>query len=348
MNSQPYVPGLRWKRAEMASLQRVDQCDIAHIFPLIELAPREYLPGASQTAEQAEVRARRFRSELRDVWNGRPSFVCTGLIGEAYRLSDGRSLLETVLDASDRMTLNIVPVVSADPNDPRIPVVRTSSSQSAAIRAPAALLLRPGAEAVLDRVSAHMGLDRSSVHVIVDLGYVTAVDGRYQRVAGLAWLGSFASVTLLGGSFPVDLTGMAVGRRILPRHEWSSWSSVGGNHALGFGDWTIQHPIYRQLSTVRPNYSASIRYTSDETWLVMRGEGVFNDGGPGFSQWPANALILTMQPEFLGADFSYGDSYIWQTANQTAKTGSAETWLRAGISHHLALVARQVSGGRAA
>jgi hypothetical protein len=75
----------------------------------------------------------------------------------------------------------------------------------------------------------------------------------------------------------------------------------------------------------------------------MRGEGVRNDDGPGFAQWPANAKLLCGRPEYCGADFSDGDGCIRERSILGGKTGNAETWLRAGINHHLTFVVRQLA-----
>lgn len=109
-----------------------------------------------------------------------------------------------------------------------------------------------------------------------------------------------------------------------------------------YSDYTIQHAIYSEPQGPL-NISASIRYTSGDYWVIMRGEGLRNADGPGYAQYPANALLLTARNEFCGADFSYGDEYIRDIALQNKKTGSPETWLRAGINHHLTFVVRQIA-----
>jgi hypothetical protein len=109
-----------------------------------------------------------------------------------------------------------------------------------------------------------------------------------------------------------------------------------------FGDYTIQHPIFYE-PVEGANVSASIRYTSEAYWVVMRGEGLRNRDGAGFAQYPANAELLLSRKEFCGSHFSYGDAYIWQMgSHQSPTNGNPETWLRAGINHHLVFQARQI------
>lgn len=75
----------------------------------------------------------------------------------------------------------------------------------------------------------------------------------------------------------------------------------------------------------------------------MRGEGILNDDGPGAAQWPANAMLLCERPEFCGADFSAGDSYIASRAQMGASTGNPSTWLAASVNHHMTFVVRQMA-----
>jgi hypothetical protein len=75
----------------------------------------------------------------------------------------------------------------------------------------------------------------------------------------------------------------------------------------------------------------------------MRGEGLRNCSGAGFAQYPANAELLLNRKEFCGAHFSYGDAYIWEKGSHQAESnGNPETWLRAGINHHLVFKIRQI------
>ena len=75
----------------------------------------------------------------------------------------------------------------------------------------------------------------------------------------------------------------------------------------------------------------------------MRGEGIRNDDGPGYAGYLGNAILLVGRPEYCGENFSAGDQYIKQMSAQTKRTGSPETWIRAGINHHLTFVVRQIA-----
>lgn len=119
--------------------------------------------------------------------------------------------------------------------------------------------------------------------------------------------------------------------------------SIGSQGVLPvYGDYTIQCPTYSEAPQYA-NTSASVRYTYENYWVIMRGEGLRNPGGPGYSQYPANAQLLCEREEFCGSTFSSGDRYINDRALNPAKTGNASTWLQAGINHHITFVVRQIA-----
>ena len=114
-----------------------------------------------------------------------------------------------------------------------------------------------------------------------------------------------------------------------------------------YGDYVVAHPKFEEPGPGL-NPSASIRYAADGHWVIMRGEGIRNDDGPGLSQYPTNATLLCDRPEFRGGDFSSGDRYIEKMAEEIAKngggrTGNLKTWLQAGINHHLTLTVQQIA-----
>jgi hypothetical protein len=111
-----------------------------------------------------------------------------------------------------------------------------------------------------------------------------------------------------------------------------------------FGDYTIQHGVFEEHEGKHFNFSASLRYTADEYWVVMRGEGVKNEDGAGFQQFPAQAQLLTERSEFRGPQFSSGDMYIHTMAQQFTKSGQLKDWLVATFNHHITFVILQLDG----
>lgn len=86
------------------------------------------------------------------------------------------------------------------------------------------------------------------------------------------------------------------------------------------------------------NPSASVKYTIDDGWLIIRGQGTRTPGTGGFSQFLAHAALLVSRPEYCGANFSWGDEMISDIAAGTQGSGNLETWVRIGVNHHIEFV----------
>ena len=196
---------------------------------------------------------------------------------------------------------------------------------------------------LLDRLRMHA----DDIDLFLDAGVVDEAPGRLIEVTNrLGRMNQWRSLTVVGGSFPKDLQRLRRGSNVLPRTEWENWQTLlrgGIVNAPRFGDFTIQWAHYEEPPE-GANPSASIRYTTRNGFLVMRGEALrAPDGGSRYHQYPANAQLLFERPEFCGEGFSFGDRYIWEVATGCIEgTGNAMTWLRAGINHHMTLVVRQL------
>jgi hypothetical protein len=229
------------------------------------------------------------------------------------------------------------------------------SVQTVLDRHGAAICLRVSPEELkLSRVDeliqAHLrryGVSPASADLVVDRGGVDGQSCRYEDFAHfIPWLSSWRTLTCLAGSFPVDLSRLAPGRiHRLQRFEWQQWRSLHSwpGRRPSFGDYAIQHVVAKEPVAV-PNYSASIRYTTEHEFVILRGEGVLNDGGPGFGQYNGWATLLVGMPDYFGATFSAGDYYVAERAEHWKSSGNAQTWLQAGLSHHVTATALQVVG----
>jgi hypothetical protein len=192
------------------------------------------------------------------------------------------------------------------------------------------------------------------VDMIVDFKVIdeqTSSDSLVEKINAIPNLGDWRTFIVAGGAFPQDLSGLEKhNQHEIPRSDWVVWNNLMSKlkRRPSFADYTVQYPIYLP-QTSASNPSASIRYSLEEKWVIVRGEGLRNPKGAGFKQYPAQAQILANQKDvFKGEGFSAGDDYIAEKAKDinTKKTGNPKTWLEAGINHHVSLVADQISNLR--
>ena len=107
-----------------------------------------------------------------------------------------------------------------------------------------------------------------------------------------------------------------------------------------FADYAISHPYTKELDPRTMRMSASIRYTTSNNWLVLKGRNVRQYG---FDQYFELAKELIERPEYADRDFSWGDKYIADCALGMTGPGNATTWRKVGTNHHITLVARQIA-----
>lgn len=358
-----YVPIVRWRPAERRAIERLYQEDRSRITPLIEFImppPKTDENDYKKILEDSKSKFLRnlpgIAKELIKCWRTDPVFVDVHLLDGDIRTH----ALEQILSSTSNSDIFSIPVTYV------IPV--TSTEADAAIRNIAVKFAKKDARGLCIRIDeSHLQEENfqkrienfvnentlrvEDTDILIDLKIID--EGKnpqliIKRLSNIPHIEKWRSFILAGGSFPKDLSDFEkYGHYPVKRLDWNLWKEIAGNKVLKrkpvFSDYTIQHPIHYGY-ILRANTSASIRYTNDDQWEIMRGAGLRNKKGAGFKQYPAQAQLLVQQPFFRGADYSFGDTYIAEKARpKTKTTGSPQTWLTAGINHHITLVAQQIA-----
>jgi hypothetical protein len=348
-NDRHYVPVLRWKTAELGALKDLRAAERASLTPLFEPIPKTFHASARNPSGDIRLATAEILQKLDACW-GRAHFFIDFLHLPEGRVPDAASALRMFSRLASRYGLAMIPVTGLNR-----PTSYDSEVSETAAHLRSGVCLRLSRHDVsgtdfltkLQRQLHSLNLRPPDVDLVIDLVVSTDELRLVTLCRTIPELRHWRSFTILSGSFPRDLSGITVGQHLLPRLEWQRWrdqiqTPPAPARKPAFGDYTIQHSIYVAPPTFA-NFSASIRYCAEDYWVVMRGEGVLNEGGAGYDQWPANAQLLCDRPEFCGPSFSSGDSYIVERAAHPERTGNATTWLRAGINHHLTYVVHQLA-----
>jgi len=362
-NFKHYIPILRWKAAEKDALATLSPKDKKSITPLIEFLmpqPKPVKPGAiaktpeeqwQESVEEFKKMVPELPDQIRKYWGEGSIFIDVYMIDGSIR---ARALFD-ILNIGKALNLFMIPVVNL------IPVIDFESD--AQTRNIAILFAKESKNGLCLRLSRSdlnkdtlvssikdflqkTGLCEKEIDLLVDFKIVDEDD-----VLPLDILNSIPNIsewrtfTVAGGAFPPDLSKFVLGENHIGRFDWTNWLSQIKSKKLlrnpSFADYTILHPIYKDpIRGAIP--SASIRYTTEDTWLIMRGQG---GQARNTAQYLANAQLLSQHPKFLGETFSFGDKYITEKGKDltSVKTGSPRTWLVAGINHHLTQVVSQIS-----
>lgn len=332
-----YVPIIRWKRGEQVALRELSVEDKSKIRPLIELLPNNFVK---------KKRPKNIVQQLLKSWGEKPFLLDLKYVQAIL----GSPAVDTIFTEARINDLTAIPVTSMDRDSVYQKLIKSAaeiSKKEICVRCAPDEVLKKSFESTLENFISDLGSIPEKVHLMIDYGVRTDSQVSIRNVMSAvpnpeAW----KSVVISSGAFPQDLSRLEKNKRHdLPRNDWLDWKKYvlsNPKRRPTYSDYTVQYGAHVPLD-VPPNYSASIRYAHDEYWVVMRGESVFKDDGPGFGQWPAIALLLCEQDEFCGEAYSYGDRYIHEMGQQSENSGSAETWIRAGVNHHLVFATRQIS-----
>jgi hypothetical protein len=339
-----YVSLMRAKGAELRALRDLTPSLRPWITPMLECPSTVLADCDSSKALQRRVDG--VMSHL-SGWSGRTVFLDFSMLGFATR----EGALEVAAASAARLGIRPTPVVSLkrlaeSPYGRSIQTVSARHGSTICLRVSTTELTLDSIDEILDQRLKAYSARPEDVDLIIDRGGVDGSSVTYPEFAHrIPWIDSWRTLTVLAGSFPKDLEGLTRGKiHRLRRFEWGQWRDLGSwtGRRPAFGDYTVQH-VYFSEPVHGANPSASVRYTIEEEFVVLRGEGVRNEGGPGRGQWNAWAAILIEKPEFFGPAFSAGDRYIADRAANWDNTGTPQSWLQAAFSHHVTTAALQVA-----
>lgn len=360
MATQPiYVPVLKGKEGEFGALETLRDDVRSRLMPLIEIPDIPYDYANERPAKSADEHLRGIVERLAKCWDrDRPLYVDLSWSEDKEILDGGSIALDAVLADCARRGLRAVPVVSRA-SSVRILGAAGRHSKSEMTGACIRLTVEDFEEDIdleveIDRIAAGLeSVDTTSVDLVIDLEDVGSDSGRALLVARSVFSMlpkvEFRRMVLAGASFPEDLSDVnAAATTKLPRREWDLWKALQKRpknlprRDLIFGDYAITHPSPKELDPRTMRMSASIRYTTPDYWLVLKGRNVRQCG---FDQYFELCKELVDRPEYATRDFSWGDGFISDCADGIAGPGNATTWRKVGTNHHITRVIADLKSG---
>lgn len=356
-----YVPILKWKRAEQGALKLMSAAQKKHITPLIQLVMPKYGPQdqLEDVIEKFEKKLAEIPEQLRDAWGMTPLFIDVSLL---FTNPLRAKTLNKILTEGQRLGARFIPVIHLASDA----IVKEAVYSSAKTNGTGLCLrvicpdldnVKAMNEAIKNVIIASE-LKESEIDLLVDIKELDENGDKYSKYMtlsqGIVNLKKWRTFTFTSGAFPENLTNCIFAEEnLIPRVGWQNWKQYTVNGKLerkpSFSDYTIQYPIYKDITQFF-HPTTSIKYTLDDEWLIMKGKK------QKFELYLASAALLVEDARYYGERYSAGDEYIAEKARHyepyiKAKkqgknikgTGSTETWLRAGINHHLVLTSNQVA-----
>jgi hypothetical protein len=352
-----YRPILRFKRGEQTALTNLSAAHKAATVPLFNIEPYAYNPPPGSDTDGAfDQRIAQDADRLNSAWAGYSAAVDLGDIDPDARCAGGvhpvRHFFDRIAAASERPVAR--PVLRLGNDDDYVTAVAAicaNQDVGPVFRMTPDDLAAPDVGDVVTDMLNKCGVLPANADFVVDLGYI-ATTGRSVitargALAAVPFSADWASLSLVAGSFPENLSGFAVGTHTVERHEWAVWlaNRNAAGRAVSYGDYATIHPIPAEegLDPRTMNPTASVRYTFKDTWILLRGQGTRTRGGQGFAQFLGHADTIVAMPQYRGEPFSFGDGKIMRMHRRAEGQGNLETWVSIGVNHHIAEIVGQLA-----
>jgi hypothetical protein len=361
LSSNHYVPVIRWKPAEVDALTNLKEEIRSRSTPLIELCPSMFIHRKKNKNGKwlEEIRPIDYLSEkliqLGNVNGKLPFYMDLIHVRDDKAAYSCNAIWNSITNIGQSGNLAIIPVTGfygkGIPYQNLVGTVAKKFGKGACLRLFIRDIVRPSLANDLEKMLQMLSLTPQEVDVVIDLQMIGEQSPHYKIILEkLPLINSWRSITILAGSFPKDLgyPMKAHNTYKIPRLEWLKWKrEVSSNDLMvlrnaRYGDYTVQHPMFSEPVPF-PNVSASIRYTCDEYWVVLRGEALGKDGGLGSAQYPAEAQLLVDRPEYSGEIFSVGDKMIMQKSKDASHPGGPRQWIMVAMNHHMTFAVCQLN-----
>lgn len=344
-----YMPVLKWKRGERDALRYLSDDQWQGVTPMLELQPVGVAPDLSSLRAALPAYIREVGSQINKAIPVKQA-VC---VDTGYVSSDYAKQISVLLficgGLGKELEHQIVPVIRSAWLES---LDNLTSTQTTALAGFDDVILRlrtdemdasqvqPSVNAlakVVKKRRIHLVIDQFSLVDQQSTACISAITPYLQAAMGAGC----ASVTLAGGSFPVNLTGKKLGFTDLPRVEWRIWLAlqhVPEFKTLRYADYAVTNPAPLPEGTdpKSVNPSIAIRYAADGFWRLYKGRQ--------FKGAPRGELrnlckLLTSDTVYSGQTYSYGDTKYHKDANGPDTNGLPWTWRRDATSHHMVFTA---------
>lgn len=347
-----HVSILKGKKGEFDALGTLAPSVKSRVTPLVEIFTAPWDWDTDTPAKSMDSHVASAVQQLERGWGGDDVLWLDTLWLDPDEAVAGTSILERLFDLARDRVLG-VPV--GGPGRPpshtaALAAVTAADGRGAVLRLDPEDLGDPSALiGAMDGWLQAVSVSPEDVDLLVDFSAITPALAPSVTLAASAVIPAlphllrWRTFTLASGAFPSDLTGVkpqSVAR--LPRADWTLWRTVSQRQVPrvpAFGDYGIGHPelFDPDPRTIRP--SATIRFTGDADWVIVKERWAQRYG---FTQFRQASATLMGEAEYVSSQHCAGCEFI-EACAQGGATGNLTTWRRVGTVHHLTQTASQLA-----
>lgn len=352
-----YIPALKWRQGEYQALHKLSPSAKDLVMPFIEIPPIEWDFETGSEAKTLDSHLELLPRRLENNWGNRAAFLDFTLIDPSSKLEDGTSAASHILNQLDS---NITPVITLNSDPDYRKLIKNHHKRlncGVCIRLYFTDLANPNLNDLISSLQSSIGIPVSNINIFIDLRQPNfdPIDQLAKLMAAkinfISRLGSFRSITICASAFPDSMGKLHVGFQEVPRTEWLLYQKISAllenlKIEIQFGDYCIAHPDIPRLDMRKIKPSASLRYTIDNAWVILKGTTTRKKNG--LHQYVDLCKELAESEYFFGEDYSAGDTRIVECYQKKGKngkpnSGNLTTWRWAGTNHHITKVIEDLS-----
>lgn len=353
-----YLCILNGKEGEFKSLEDLPNDVKENFTPLIEIPPITWDFERDELSRSLDNHLSGLPERINSAWGEDHFYIDLNQLEFGYDLNNGDHALVWLFNEFRNIGLNAIPVTHLDYDQAYQNEVReiyNTDGRGFLIRVNTNQLSDRQFTANLSTLLNNFEISYDEIDLLIDLGDVLN-DNVLEKVflienymtSVIPSVSDWRSISIAGSSFPRSMSEIqSRSTEYIERNEWTIYTHLISNGNIDriptYSDYSIAHPEIEQVDPRIMNMSASIRYTTENEFLILKGRGVRSPGSGGFSQFHALSERLIQMPEYSGPAFSWGDNYINECANRREGPGNATTWRRVGNTHHISIIVNQIA-----
>lgn len=349
-----YSPSLRLKAGELIGLQRLAPSIADRIRPRLIVPPPSERDEITQSRLFTDRAIPDISSPLSSCWPTREALIDPTYLFQEFGRDESDVWLPKMFERARAAGAQAIPLIAAQDlivgNRAafRKCIDREALLQFGLVLSSAELGDRELTQSALDCLD-QLGLSAGNCLAIADF-YDADLSQPHlvapiisSSLTKLQSLAQWQQVVFQGTHFPEKNPAEPSSYSIVPRNEWHAW-----RQAVHFEPETADQMIFGDYAAdcAKMSFSGSggaairhYRYAMQDAWLVQRGA---DEGRHRTVMRKVSSEILN-SVHFAGRAFSWGDDYIFKTANDAGGPGSPKDWRAVNTNHHITRVVTDIA-----
>jgi len=325
------------------------------ITPLIEVPPIPMNYDTGKPAKSVDTHLKNFIPNIEKHWGKkRPAFTDLNFIPDS-EMKNGEHPLSSVFQQARNVDLLLTPVTGLyrDPEyqNAAKDIIQTDG-RGVCIRIEPLDIENEDLDKSVAELMKTLGVKQTETDLMIDLKEIQKdqigllVRSVRDVIRTLSNPKGWRTLTLVATAFPQTMAGFDPNTiSLTSRAEWQLWTTLLHNASKiermpTFGDYTVVHPELLEIDPRVMQLGAKIKYTFDNDWIIVKGTSIKRAGSEQTRDLCRNLINLN---EYLKPDFSWGDKFIRDCAEEKTGPGSQTTWVTVGVNHHITFVVKQLS-----